>query len=48
MILHLVDGPRHSYVVEEGGSVYRYTAGEPARPAPRLVENELDDTFVAR
>ncbi len=48
MILHLVDGSRHSYVVEEGGSVYRDTAGEPARPAPRLVEAEPDDTFVAR
>ena len=47
MILHLVDGSRHSYVVEEGGNVYRYTVGEPMRPAPRLVPADLEDTFVS-
>ena len=47
MILHLVDGSRHSFVVEEGGNVYRYTAGGPDWPAPRLVAHDLADTFVS-
>ena len=47
MILHLVEGSCHSYVVEEGGNVYRYTVGEPMRPAPRLVPADLEDTFVS-
>ena len=48
MILHVIDGPRHSYLVEEAGSVYRYTAGGPSLPAPRLVPDDLENTFVAR
>ncbi len=48
MILHLVDGSRHDYVVEEGGSVYRYTVGGSPRPVPRLLQPELEDTLVAR
>ena len=47
LILHLVEGSRHSYVVEESGNVYRYTAGEPVWPAPRLVPADLEDTFVS-
>jgi signal peptidase I len=35
MILHVVDEPEHVYVVEEGGSVYRYrTGGRPPAQAP--------------
>jgi hypothetical protein len=47
MVLHLVDGPRHSFVVEEGGNVYRYTVGGPTWPVPRLVASDLEDTFVS-
>ncbi|HWN21912.1 MAG TPA: signal peptidase I [Gaiellaceae bacterium] len=48
MILHLVDGSRHSFVVEEGGNAYRYTVGGPTWPAPRLVAHDLEDTVVPR
>ncbi len=47
MILHLADGSRHSYVVEEGGNVYRYSTGGPTPPGPRLVAADLEDTFVS-
>lgn len=38
MILRVVDGDEHAYVVEEGGSVYRYrTLPRPAGPLPPVV-----------
>ncbi|MHB1243482.1 MAG: signal peptidase I [Gaiellaceae bacterium] len=33
MVLHLVEGGQHSYLVEDGSSVFRYRTGVPA-PAP--------------
>lgn len=48
MILHLADGSRHTYVVEEGGNVYRYVAAVgSAQPAPRPLQPELEDTGAA-
>ena len=58
MILHVVDGDEHAYVVEEAGSVYRYrTRPRPADPPapvvpprppvpPRTAEDTADGVLV--